>query len=817
MEGNSDANDSERAFRAVARMRHVLKDDEKPGPAMMRVLVDGRVFSTEAHDRGMGNYVRHLLAVCASSGLQTTVLLYRWCQLAPDDPILVSHRIEQAEFELHAGDPKETARNLHEFTTYLSGLIEAKEFDVYIDATPFVAPTRLDLFACAVVAVCYDFIPLKYPDYYLNGIARRQYFNGLARLAKADHVICISETVGRDAQRFLGIPDAKLSVIMPATDQRYISAPLEPARLASEQRDYLFAIMGSHASKNPVGALGIYRDLLQIGDFEIQLNVPTRDQRGMLEANLAIPRQIKVTSSISEDSKFALQRNALLIGHLSLEEGFGIPLLEGLFLGRKIIALDVPINRELLSKGGSVPEGSVFLIDPRHQIVDRKLFADFLRKPVDPAFYLAVRQSYLDHWSAAPRILSNALQDARARYGEWTRGLCAKLFSSVPGSSCGVADYSVAYTRAAPGNVVFFFSEGDQEFISPIPNVRAATYLDFGRFTRMFPRVPGLYNFAFSPALNPGIELMHRFSTARDVLLVHERRYFDGLSAIQSSGLRFFGVEQAASWLRSKSPRKISHLPPSVQREMRRLRELQPDSATNDLELLEDQLEYVPLGIDDRYRPAVGRAAMQLRSRRQIGPHDIVIGHCGLIVSDVKQLWCVASTIAAIAQKQQDSARRIFFALVGKIIDGDLFNRIRSEFAQAGLSERLLHSNPDLETDFDVEVAACDAIACFRIQSRGQFSHVFVRALALGRPVLVNRSSGYGYDPNTTIDDNDMTEGLSRAIARLAEAENAAEMRRRARRAYETTHRADVSLRSFLSVVPHEQSSAQQAYRSSRL
>ena len=37
----------------------------------------------------------------------------------------------------------------------------------YLDATPFLAPLRYDLSACAVIAVLYDLIPMRYPrDYF---------------------------------------------------------------------------------------------------------------------------------------------------------------------------------------------------------------------------------------------------------------------------------------------------------------------------------------------------------------------------------------------------------------------------------------------------------------------------------------------------------------------------------------------------------------------------------------------------------------------------------------------------------------------------
>jgi hypothetical protein len=233
-----------------------------------RILVDGRVFSTAAHDRGMGRYVRHLLDLLKRNGHKTTLLLFRDSYLSPDDALHSRYSLRFANFEAEpAAYPKDLRlQQNHQFTAYLTGLIEQDKYDVYIDSTPFLLPGRYDLFSCAVVAVCYDFIPLKHPDHYLSsGSLRHPYYNGLARLAKADHVICISETVREECKRYLAIPEGRLSVISPTLEDAY-AAPL-PTFGGGDAEQYLFAILGSHKAKNPQGSLDVYRQLLKAGDL----------------------------------------------------------------------------------------------------------------------------------------------------------------------------------------------------------------------------------------------------------------------------------------------------------------------------------------------------------------------------------------------------------------------------------------------------------------------------------------------------------------------------------------------------------------------
>jgi glycosyltransferase involved in cell wall biosynthesis len=808
-------------------------------PAQKRVLVDGRVYSSSAFDRGMGRYVTHIIEQLEAAGSLVTVLLYRDCYLKADSPILTRYAVRFANHspENPGANSDERSTRAHEFTAYLSALLEVEVYDSYIDATPFLGPARFDIFSCPVTAVCYDFIPLRHPDFYLsNEVVRHEYYNGLARLAKADHIICISQTVRDEAGQYLAVGDDRLSVLCPALEERYLSLDRYPASDADEN---LFTILGFHKSKNPEGSLRVYQQILRSGLVSVRLNAPKQDQLDILRHEKLVPDGAHVTASITDEQKFAYQSGASVIAHLSLEEGFGIPLLEAVFLGKKILALDTPINRELLKAGKLGRESAVFWLPPSNQTLNLPAFERFLKSPVDHKFHDAIRSAYVEHWAASSQLVADALRRAESEYHSWWERVQVKIFSSIPGTSCGVADYSVAYARSATGNVAFFFSEGKQENISHLTNVRVFTHLDFQRFTESkFRKIKGFFNFAFSSALHPGIRLMRTASQPGDVLLIHERRYFDGLRAMQLSikGIDELLLDIAAAetdedrtklaidcvfnpafngrnqlvgakapissrWLGKLPVRAVSHLPPAVVEQMRLLEAARPGSVINDLQAIEQNFDFVPLGIDDRRSPAVNRASRLLRIRRGVQMDDIVIGHYGLILNDLKRLWDVASAVvAAASQRERDAldGRRVFFFLVGKVIDVELFERVKSAFGSAGLTDRLIHSNPSYEDDFDAEITACDAVACFRTQTRGQLSHVFVRALSLGTPVLVNEYSGYGYDYRTTIKEDDVENGLKAAIDLLADRHQLLDMRRQARQHYEVTHRGDESLTEIL-------------------
>lgn len=801
----------------------------------MKVLVDGRVYSSGAFDRGMGRYVEHVIELLLGEGHDVCLLLFQDCHLERSSPLLKSCAIRYANYSAENLAATTAARyaDAHGFTTFLSNLVETDGFDIYVDATPFLSPMRFDLLACPVVTICYDFIPLKLlNDYITNEVIVELYYNGLARVLKADHVISISETVADEAVRFLGIPEDRLSVVSPKLDPMYENWVGEAA--SADAAGYLFGMVGGHRSKNPDVAIRMYRDIVDAGIVDVRVNAPTKDQFETLKST-GLLDDIQATFSISEEQKLELQSRASVVSHLSLEEGFGIPLLEAIFLKRKVVVLDIPMNREILGKSTTSDAGAVFWLDPANQVLPLDRFAAFMNETPDVQYFDDVRAYYNGHWKDSAQVADKALSAAVANSARWFAKAEFKIFSSIPGDFCGVADYSLCYVRSTDANVVLFFSEGDQKTISHTPNIRLATHGEYAAFQKHRPEIPGVFNLAFSQALYPGIELLKAHAAPNDILLVHERAYVPGLwhfkaqqgrlddlaldlprsseaeASAAATDLALSPIVNkrktadkgrsalSAHWLLEKPLKFVSHLPEPVLEKMREARKAESE-LQNDLGALEDSLEFVPLGIDPRGGPAVARAAQALRRERGIQPDDVVIGHFGLILDDIKRLAEIIDVTAHFiaGQKAENAPRRTFFVLSGKIIDQKLFDTAKALFASLGIASRLIYSNPVLEVDFDAEIAMCDAVVCFRKQVRGQLSHIFVRALSMGRPVIVNEDSGYAYDPRLLVRDERLAEDLRAVLETLSDVDAAQDLREVSFARYEAEHRGDDSLKKIL-------------------
>jgi hypothetical protein len=88
-------------------------------------------------------------------------------------------------------------------------------------------------------------------------------------------------------------------------------------------------------------------------------------------------------------------------------------------------------------------------------------------------------------------------------------------------------------------------------------------------------------------------------------------------------------------------------------------------------------------------------------------------------------------------------------------------------------------------------LAASDIVVAFREQRRIQMSHSYVRALALGRPTITNRGSGFAEegDPLLCRDDNLEADLVERLRALIGAPARCGEMAAESQQRYLHSHR----------------------------
>lgn len=790
-----------------------------------RIVVDGRVFATEASDRGMGRYVRQLCAYLAATGYQVTLVVPG---TGLDRAALPGGlRTQRISFQ----------RDIMAWTAELNRYLASCEAAFYVDATPFLPPDRYDIYACPVVAVLYDVIPLRFPGDYFESLASWQfteYVNGLARVQKADHVVAISAYVKRHALRYLGIASARCSVVRPDVGVEYHQVTLTAPFVGPECRA-IVAIQGAHRSKNFPNAIGFLNRLANASGCPVEIVVPTNGQRARVEdLGYAGNPSIRISHSVDERKKFELQRSARMVAHLSLDEGYGIPLAEALYLHRPVICVDNAINREVVGEEDPSAAGILFLRDTTLQSdKDLRAAASFAASGNRIDFRGSRERivARLDAWQGDARAeLARALDAAAQQYEAWHRVAGLALASPTDFGSCGVSDYCHALARCESPRYLVLLDHAPRE----LQLLRRVRLLPVSLLEDARQRVGGvLFNLAISPTLSRGFASVTERSSSMDVLVVHDagsylpglltlasmsgnwkrtirrwirdeservhelvRQWFDGSSRTSAELARLrlqLDRNYRSIWLRTFRGKVISHHPafqgPGAPDAERILDMLAPQSE------LRVRVRFAPMPIDARATPGLGRLAQRTRWVIGLNRKDLLVCCAGSVVRG-KFLDVVAR---AVVQLNEDSIKTLApmmtLMLAGRIIDDSLFAELRREFSASGQAAHLIHIVEPDEIRYDALLAASDMVVALREQRYIQMSHSFIRALALGRPIVTNAGAGFGDEDVVALcRDEHLVEDLAHHLKAIRDG---AEVRAVLARAAQSRYRASHTLTAF--------------------
>jgi glycosyltransferase involved in cell wall biosynthesis len=223
------------------------------------------------------------------------------------------------------------------------------------------------------VLTIHDVLPLRHPEWFADARVTRFFDVTLREAARrADRVIVDTEVVRRDVIELFGLEPARVAVVP-------LAPVLPPASLtpSASRRE------GGAADDARVRALGIEGPfLLSAATLEPRKNLVRLVQayalaadrargewprlviagrlgwkwRDILDAS-ATTRGVHVTGYVDDETLVSLYRRAVAFAYPSLDEGFGLPVLEAMACGCPVLTSDVPVLRE-------VAGGAADLIDP---------------------------------------------------------------------------------------------------------------------------------------------------------------------------------------------------------------------------------------------------------------------------------------------------------------------------------------------------------------------------------------------------------------------------------------------------------------------
>jgi glycosyltransferase involved in cell wall biosynthesis len=215
-------------------------------------------------------------------------------------------------------------------------------------------------------------------------------------LGRPDEVVTVSETTKQliAEHRLTARP---VTVVYNAADP-IVDDP--PGRRATTSRDLVY--MGSFMPYKNVGTLA--RALRELPGYRLHLlsRVPARERAAL--AALAPADSLVFHDGVTDAEYAALIENAHALVHASLDEGFGIPLVEAMSVGTPIVVSDIPIFREIGGDAG-------LYADPH----DPSAFAAAVRLLDDDANWLARsaaarEQARLFDWDRSADVLYEVLR-----------------------------------------------------------------------------------------------------------------------------------------------------------------------------------------------------------------------------------------------------------------------------------------------------------------------------------------------------------------------------------------------------------------------
>jgi glycosyltransferase involved in cell wall biosynthesis len=294
-------------------------------PSAHRLLVDARPLQGPSAARGIGSYVRGLLAGLLEQGFDHHVSLLI-------DARFPAPSVPQGAFVAHAVHPRYRGRfGLIEEAATLGGRLQRIQPALY-HATSLALPGRSPV---PLVATLHDLIPWAMPGRQMWG-ERSRWGLGKRLLRRADLVIAVSGAVAADARRLAGIPDDRLVVVPEGVGPGFRPAEGAGGRVAERHGlsgPYLLYVGALDARKDPHGLLRAWEAARRAG-AEVEL-VLAGSPGKQAPAELPGARRL---GQVTHAELVDLYSGAACFVFPSRYEGFGLPLLEAMACGCPVVA-----------------------------------------------------------------------------------------------------------------------------------------------------------------------------------------------------------------------------------------------------------------------------------------------------------------------------------------------------------------------------------------------------------------------------------------------------------------------------------------------
>jgi glycosyltransferase involved in cell wall biosynthesis len=205
-----------------------------------------------------------------------------------------------------------------------------------------------------LLTTVYDLIPLKQREVGRRGqglITRAGYDSYLRTLKHADVLFAISEQTAADVSHLLGIARGRIKVAVPGVD-----LPPSSGSGAHQDRPYFLYVGGPNPNKNLALLLDAYESCLELSEQLLIGGHWLPKQVAALNHQLSergLSDRVRYIGFVPPAEIAGLMRGATAMVIPSLEEGFGLPVAEGLAAGAVVLHSRLPVLEET-SRGAAL-------------------------------------------------------------------------------------------------------------------------------------------------------------------------------------------------------------------------------------------------------------------------------------------------------------------------------------------------------------------------------------------------------------------------------------------------------------------------------
>ena len=198
------------------------------------------------------------------------------------------------------------------------------------------------------IVTIHDVIPLQYPDIYQTTFYSRYAWNTTFSRATAASVLLSSSFYGKEKiLEFLKVEEDRVKVLYHSVEHE-VFYPDERNPYPDDGKIHLLTV-GDYNPRKKYDV--IYKAVSGNEDMELFHIGPANawsDRQEYLKKLASKSKNIKILGKVDNNTLRQYYSNADLMIYLSVDEGFGLPPLESIACGTKVLVSDIPIFRELL-------------------------------------------------------------------------------------------------------------------------------------------------------------------------------------------------------------------------------------------------------------------------------------------------------------------------------------------------------------------------------------------------------------------------------------------------------------------------------------